>query len=221
MPESHPTDSAEPDSDSPGRTNRTDTFAVMLAHDLRNPLTVARGRLSLANEELESEHLDAAIRAHERIDQIVEDYMRLARGDSLALDEGPVDLASIVDESWQYVPTVSATLCVETERDVRADRNRLRQLLENLIRNAVEHGGDDVTVAVGDLEDGFYFEDDGTGIPADVRSAVVDDTRSSVADEGGFGLTIVSRIVEAHGWELDVTNGDGARFEVTGITFVE
>jgi len=47
------------------------------------------------------------------------------------------------------------------------DRSRLRQLLENLLRNAVEHGGENVTVTVGNLPDGFYVADDGPGIPPD------------------------------------------------------
>jgi len=61
---------------------------------------------------------------------------------------------------------------VETERTIRADASRVQQLLENLIRNAVEYGSSGVAVTVGDLEDGFHVSDDGPGIPEDERERV-------------------------------------------------
>jgi signal transduction histidine kinase len=83
----------------------------------------------------------------------------------------------------------------------------------------VEHGGDDVTVTVGDLDGGFYVEDDGPGIPADEREAVFGFGYSTGRDGTGFGLAIVSDIAEAHGWGVTATAGTdgGARFEITGV----
>jgi signal transduction histidine kinase len=102
-----------------------------------------------------------------------------------------------------------------------ADRERLAQLLENLVRNAVQHGGDDVTVTVGDLEGGFFIEDDGPGIPIGDRDRVFDTGYSTETGGTGFGLSIVSTIVQAHGWRMTLTDGEtgGARFEITGIRF--
>ncbi|MGM0718638.1 MAG: sensor histidine kinase, partial [Halobacteriota archaeon] len=113
----------------------------------------------------------------------------------------------------------NATLNIETDRVIRSDRDRLRHLLENLMRNAVEHGESDVTVTVGDLEDGFYIEDDGAGIPIDLRERVFE-SGVSTADHGtGLGLAITKQVAEAHDWEIRVKNGDegGARFEITGV----
>jgi signal transduction histidine kinase len=88
----------------------------------------------------------------------------------------------------------------------------------NLFRNAVEHGGTDVSVRVGPLEDGFYVEDDGPGIPEEERGSVLDAGYSTSEEDSGLGLAIVRQIAEAHGWELVVTEaeGGGARFEVRG-----
>ena len=89
-------------------------------------------------------------------------------------------------------------------------------MFENLFRNAVEHGGEDVTVRVGRCgEDCFYVEDDGPGIPPSDRDAVLEPGHTSVSGGTGFGLTIVKRIAEAHGWEVAITDGrdGGARFE--------
>ena len=115
-----------------------------------------------------------------------------------------------------------ATVEVEAAT-IRGDPSRLRHLFENLFRNAVEHAGEDVTVRVTSLPDGFCVEDDGPGIPAERRADVVE-PGYSIADGGtGLGLAIVDEIAEGHGWEFEVTAGHdgGARFEFTGVTFAD
>ena len=102
-----------------------------------------------------------------------------------------------------------------------ADRSRLKQLLENLIRNAVDHVGPEVTVEVGRLADGFYVADDGPGIVANDQETVFESGYSTVPDNTGFGLAIVDEIADAHGWDVTVTESasGGARFEITGVQF--
>lgn len=119
--------------------------------------------------------------------------------------------------------TKSATLRADTEATIQVDKTRFQQLLENLLRNAVEHGGDDVTVMIGELPDGFYVEDDGAGIPAEDRDLVLDPGYSRGEAGTGFGLGIVRDIAEAHGWNVTVTEGSGggARFEFTGVEFAD
>jgi len=91
-------------------------------------------------------------------------------------------------------------------------------VFENLYRNAIEHGGDGVTIRVGTSNGGFFVEDTGPGIPADERDDVFESGYTTNEDGTGFGLAIVKRVVEAHGWEITVTEGSdgGARFEVSG-----
>jgi len=98
----------------------------------------------------------------------------------------------------------------------------MQQLLENLLRNAVEHGGDTVTITVGGLNDGFYFEDDGPGIPENERNNVFETGYSTAKGGTGFGLSIVKQIATAHGWEICVTEGSegGARFEIRGVGII-
>ena len=95
-------------------------------------------------------------------------------------------------------------------------------MFENLFRNAVEHGGADVTVTVGKLDSGFYIEDDGSGIPSSERDDIFETSYSGSEAGTGFGLSIVKRIVTAHGWAIRVTDGTdgGARFEITDVDFV-
>ncbi len=89
--------------------------------------------------------------------------------------------------------------------------------------SSVELDDSDVTVTVGELPGGFYVADDGPGIPPEERDEVFD-TGYSTADDGtGFGLSIVQRAVDAHDWEITVTDSadGGARFEITGVEVVE
>jgi len=88
------------------------------------------------------------------------------------------------------------------------------------MRNAVEHGGEDVTVTVGDLDDGFYVADDGSGIPEDERDAVFEAGYSTTHGGTGLGLNIVHEIAHAHDWRITVTESEagGTRFESRGVT---
>ena len=199
--------------------DQLEEFASIVSHDLRNPLGVASLRLSLAREECNSEHLDSIEQAHERMETLIEDILTLAREGAVVDELAAVDLAGLCETAWTHVDTGAATVTVETEQRLLADESRLTQLVENLVRNAVEHGGPNVTVTVGDLEDGFYLEDDGVGIPPDRRSQLFESGHSTDPSGTGIGLRIVRKVVDAHGWAVTVTDSDagGARFEITGV----
>ncbi|MGZ0748591.1 response regulator [Haloparvum sp. AD34] len=205
------------------QNDRLDEFASIVSHDLRNPLTVAAGNLELAREDYESEYLDNIARAHNRMDVLIDDLLTLAQEGETIGETEPVAFTTLVEACWANLTTGEATLRVEGERTLHADRSRVQQLVENLLRNAVEHGGEGVTVTVGTLPDGFYVEDDGPGIPSADRAQVFETGYSTATDGTGFGLSIVNQIVDAHNWAIDVTDGvaGGARFEITGVNGVD
>ncbi|MDS0220167.1 GAF domain-containing protein [Haloarcula sp. S1AR25-5A] len=216
------------------QNERLDEFTSIVSHDLRNPLTIAEGNLDLARTECDSDYLDEVSDAHERMRALIDDLLTFARAGETAIDIEPVALATMVQECWQTVEADRATLAVEIDRQVRADPAKLRRLLANLLRNSVEHGsgrsesddeqsGENTTVSVGPVEDadrhGFYVADDGPGVPPDDRERVFEEGYSTGEDGTGFGLKIVRRIADAHGWTVTVTESEtgGARFEVTGL----
>ena len=216
------------------REARLDEFAGVVSHDLRNPLSVAVTRTELAQENTDSEHLSDVRDALNRMEVLIDNLLTLARADRAVGDTEPVAVGSVVEDAWQAIDTGDASLSVEIDQTARADRARLQQLLENLLRNAVEHGapggtddspaGDDdsggVTVCVGRLESGFFVEDDGVGIHDRQREALF--TRGHTSEHAGLGLRIVRQVVEAHDWSVRATESDagGARFEITGVEFV-
>ncbi|WP_079978650.1 PAS domain-containing protein [Halolamina sediminis] len=200
------------------QNERLDQFASVVAHDLRNPLSVAMGFLEIAEETGNAEHFEKVESAHDRIQRLIEDLLTLARGETTIENPEEIDLESITTEAWGYVDTEEATLTVEDGvPTVTGDAGRLTQLFENLFRNAVEHGGADVMVTVGRLDEhnGFYVEDTGSGIPQERRDDVFKHGVTSSEGGTGFGLSIVADIAKAHGWTVSVTDGTdgGARFE--------
>jgi PAS domain S-box-containing protein len=204
------------------RQQRLEEFTRVVSHDLRNPLNVATGHLDLVANECDSDHLDSVRRALERMEALIEDLLILARDNKEVSDTQPVDLATIADGCWENVQTEQGRIITTVDRTVWADSSRLKQVFENLFRNAAEHGGEEVTVTVGELADGFYIEDDGPGIPFNDRDAVFEPGYSQSANGTGFGLNIVEQIVTAHDWRIRVTDGTdgGARFEITNVDFV-
>ncbi|WP_435066305.1 PAS domain S-box protein [Halobaculum sp. EA56] len=198
--------------------DRLEEFASILSHDLRNPLNVAQGRLELIQMTGEIDHVEAIDRALDRMERLIKDMLTLAReGDAVGETE-PVALRTIANQAWTNVTTESVSLEIESSVQIDADRSRLIQVFENLYRNAIEHGGEGVTIRVGALDGGFFVEDTGPGIPAAERDDIFESGYTTNQDGTGFGLAIVKRVVEAHGWEIEVTEGTdgGARFEVSG-----
>ena len=211
------------------KNERLDQFASLVSHDLRNPLQAAKTRLEIARERDDPEHLDDVERNLDRMDRLVSDILTLARQGESVTEAETVTLDSIARRAWASLDAPDATLVTEADAAVAADPDRLVQLFENLFRNALEHGGDGVTVTVGLLPDdtGFYVEDDGPGIPPDDRPSVFDMGYSTRREGTGFGLPIVREIAEAHGWFAAVTDGcgddadgtGGARFVFTNVEF--
>jgi len=215
------------------QNERLDEFASVVAHDLRNPLTVSMSFLDLAEETGDSEYFEHVASGHDRIERLIDDLLTLAKGKATIEDAEQVALESVATEAWGYVDTDAATLAVgDALPVVDGDPGRLTQLFENLFRNsvehgstssrpqaddAVEHGGTDVSITVGSLPDdaGFFVADDGVGIPVERRDEVFEHGVTTNEDGTGFGLSIVADIARAHDWTVSVTDAHdgGARFE--------
>jgi len=122
------------------QNDRLSEFASIVSHDLRNPLNVAQGQLDLARETGEASHLTEARDALDRMEALVTDLLDLAKRGAVVESADVVELDSVAEDAWSNVATGDAALTVETDGTIAADRERLVQLLENLFRNAVEHG---------------------------------------------------------------------------------
>ncbi|MXR41498.1 GAF domain-containing protein [Halobaculum sp. WSA2] len=200
------------------KNERLDEFASIVSHDLRNPLNVARGYVELAIEEDDTDELPAALDALDRMEDLVDATLSLAREGRDVEETEPTDVGDLAREAWAVVDAPAATLVVEDAPTVPADPERLRTLLENCLRNAVDHAGRDVTVVVGATPDGFFVADDGPGIPEGEREAALERGYTTADDGTGFGLAIVADIARAHGWttELSESADGGLRLTFDG-----
>jgi K+-sensing histidine kinase KdpD len=203
------------------RIERLEEFASVLSHDIRGPLTVAIGRIEIAREQHDGEHLREADEALERMDALISDVLAMAQQGQRIESTDEVELSRIATDCWETVASDRASLTVEGELHFRAAEDRVRRVFESLYRNATEHGGETVTVRVGPLADGdgFYVEDNGPGIPEDEREAVRRATYTTGDGNLGLGLAIVESITTAHDWDLTVTESatGGTRFEFSNV----
>lgn len=193
----------------------------VITHDLRNPLNVATNALVLYRDTGDNEYLEKVDRAIARIDRLIEQVSALATNDTRITKTGQVSLKSVARDAWEMVDTGDSELHVYDASELEADPDRFQQLLENLFNNAVVHNDGNVTVSITTTDDSIRIEDDGVGIPEEVRERVFESGFSTDPEHTGFGLNIVKQIALGHGWDVDVTDGQrgGACIELSGVSF--
>ncbi|WP_433470052.1 sensor histidine kinase [Spirillospora sp. CA-128828] len=212
-------------------------FAADTSHELRTPVAAIRGHAELALRTSESvppevKHALGRIEAESvRMSELVDDLLLLARLDAgRPLDERPVDLTRFVLDAtadaraagpghrWELV-------LPEEPVTTTGDPCRLHQLVANLLANARAHTppGTHVTVrlAARGSEVVLDVEDDGPGIPAELREKIfqrfvrADQGRSRVSGSTGLGLAIVQAVATAHGGAAELVGGEHTVFRVT------
>lgn len=207
------------------KTDQLEYLMNAAAHDLRNPLTIAKGYVERIDD---GDPVEAIRTALDHMETLIDNLLAVDRieEDLSEADREPVDLATLLETAWDRVRSEEATLntTAVTELRIHAVPDLVTQLVVNLFRNAIEHGEESVTVRVGTLDDdnGIYVSDDGPGIPEGDREAVLEEGYSTEGGSG-FGLAIVTSVANAHDWELELTEAElgGARFELRGIETIE
>ncbi len=212
-------------------------FLADASHELRTPLTSIRGYSEVFDRAKDDpEDLELAMRRIEeeskRMGVMVEELLVLARlGEGREPEKLPVDLARVVDDAVSDARAAAPARDISLERveaaDVLGDDHQLRQVVANLLSNALRHTPDEariqVTLKSGDGRATLAVADHGPGLEADVAAKVfepfyrADRSRARETGGAGLGLAIVAAIVEAHdgGVRLDTAPGAGATFTVT------
>ncbi len=212
-------------------------FLADASHELRTPLTSIRGYSEVFGRAKDDpENLELAMRRIEeeskRMGVMVEELLVLARlGEGRKPEKLPVDLARVVDDAVNDARASAPARDIALERvgaaDVLGDDHQLRQVVANLLNNALRHTPAEaqirVTLRAADGHATLAVADDGPGLEADVAAKVfepffrADKSRARETGGAGLGLAIVAAIVEAHdgGVRLDTAPGTGATFTVT------
>ena len=210
-------------------------FIADASHELRSPLTVIRGNLDLIKKHPDKENVSESLKAIEsetvRMSKIVSDLLLLAELETgQETKKGRVKLAEAVREEVTRTRALAPTRNVEISRaediSIDGDGQRVRQLLGNLLDNAVKHTPESSAIFVSLYREGEWarldVSDTGPGIPPEHiphlfdRFFRVDKARSRSVGSHGLGLAIVKGIVEQHGGTVSVTSemGKGTTFTV-------
>lgn len=204
------------------QAERLEHLASILAHDIRNPLNVAQGRLEMANETGGERHYMAARRAIDRIDSIISESVVLAQEGRVRNQLEATSLADVAHVAWEVIAADKVDLIIEENGTIVADSNSLQHVFENLFINAISHGGETLSeIRVGRTTLGFYVEDDGVGLEGSYTQDIFAPGMSTEPNGTGLGLTIVETIADSHDWTVSVkpqTDG-GARFEFENVRF--
>ncbi len=215
-------------------------FIADASHELRTPLTALAGSLDVllmapeGDPETAHRMLTGMRRELARLTRLVNDLLTLNRLDAhQALGRQTVDLAALANEVAEQLRPVAGARVIEVkssgETRVRGDADRLRQVLLNLLDNAIrftdpEKGFIHVSIAQADRDVRLTVVDNGSGIPPEAQPHIyerffrVDKARTRTSGGSGLGLAIVKAIVEAHhGTVAPVksSQGQGTRFEFT------
>lgn len=201
-------------------------FVSDASHELRTPLTVLRGQIELleregAPAEQLAERSDVLLGEIERMNSLVDDMLLLARAESGSLlQEREVAVNPFLEDLERDLPLLGPNAIELSGRpggEVKADPDRLEQVLRNLVRNAIKYGRDPIRIAVEGAGDKLRFSvsDSGDGVSPEQlpylfdRFYRADASRSRQAGGSGLGLAITKALVEAHGGEVEATSSPG------------
>ncbi|MDD1767358.1 MAG: MEDS domain-containing protein, partial [Methanomassiliicoccales archaeon] len=188
-----------------------------MRHDTLNELTVVSGALELYAESRNEKYLDNALRAVNRCVDLIRRMKELESFVSAGRSLTPVKVRSVIEEVVRHYPIKSK---IAGDATVLADE-ALSSVFDNIIRNAVVHGGTDrIDVKIGTKGDEFEVRvaDHGSGIPANIKDKIFDEGFSYGERRGtGLGLHLVRKTVERYGGSVRVEDNKprGAVFVLT------
>lgn len=210
-------------------------FTADASHELRTPVTAIAGHANylLRRTRPSPEQIDSLTvirREADRMGKLVGDLLELARADAgFAIDKAPMNLVEVLETVDMEVAPVAAGAEIVVDAplpvvEVEGDAARLKQVVLNLVQNALNVGARHVRLSLEKERETARLEvlDDGPGIPDDAiphlfeRFYRVDGARSTRGNGSGLGLAIVQWIVQQHGGEVEVTSrhGEGTVFAV-------
>ena len=195
------------------KNRRLEEFAEIVSHDLRNPLNLAEGYLELSKEE-EDDYFDEIEEAHQRMKQIIEDMLELAKKGKTVEEPKRFMLEDAVDEAVQNTSLENVSKDIQGI-EIEGDKTRVTQMFENMFRNVKDHAGEGTKVEIEATDSGFIVKDHGPGIPEEERDKIFR-YNFSTKNQSGIGMAEVKRIADAHKWDIQAKRAEngGALFEI-------
>ncbi|MFW9814580.1 MAG: PAS domain S-box protein [Candidatus Thorarchaeota archaeon] len=193
-------------------------FAHSMSHDMKNIFHNMLGFIELIEEEQDISHLDRMRALLNETREMVDHSVALADAGLIIEQKENVDLDSLIREVADSLIPESITYSQSELPTIRADERKVAQVFRNLFDNAIQHGRPD-KIDVSLIDEGSRFlitvSNDGKAIPDVVREKVFLRGFTTSKTGKGFGLAIVKRLVEAHGWSIKLLESRTTAFEIT------
>ncbi len=204
-------------------------FLADVSHELKTPIFAAQGFVHTLldnpdeEEEIRTKFLEKAAKSLDGLDELVKDLLTVSQIETgaIKIEKKPIDLQPIILEIFDQLEVKAKLkkvrfklIGLEGPIVVKADYQRISQVLTNLVDNAIKYGNEEgkVTIEITEKNKTFQIEvkDNGPGIPAEhlprlfERFYRVDKSRTKLSGGSGLGLSIVKHIVQAHGSKIAV-----------------
>lgn len=201
------------------QNEKLNKFSKIITHDIRNPLSIAQGYIELAMYEEDNEvHINKTHDAITRIDNIVNDMLKMIKNPNIENEIEEIHIGEISEQCWSNIQSnEQERLIVNDNGTIEANRSLLTRLLENIFKNIRKHAGNSANAYIGTTDNGFYIEDDGVGIDDATKDKLFNQSFTTSESGLGLGLTIVKSIADTHNWDIEILDSDegGVRFEFT------
>ncbi|MGQ4911071.1 MAG: PAS domain S-box protein [Candidatus Thorarchaeota archaeon] len=192
-------------------------FAHSMAHDLKNIFNNMLGYAELAEDENDLRHLKKLKMLIRDAGALIDHSVMLADAGLIVDDTAGVNLDEVIRSVAQAVVPEDVEYRQDALPSVTADANKVAQIFRNLLDNAVRHGQpENIRVTHREDENEHIIEvcNDGKKIPSSVRAGVFSDGFSHHGRGRGFGLALVKRLTEAHGWRIELGDSRVTTFRV-------
>ncbi len=191
-------------------------FAHTMAHDLRSNIHVIVGLSGLLHAQYNKKHTDDIISIADKMDSILSKSIALAEAGIIIGTKTLVNFEELIKEV--AVTSIPDDIRLEFGELplLNCDRSKMVQVIQNLLHNAYEHGkATSIIISSKQDKDGVsvMLENDGMPIAEEIRERIFEES-VSIKQDGGLGLIIVKRIVEAHGWEISLEQGLPTTFKI-------
>jgi PAS domain S-box-containing protein len=202
-------------------------ISAKAAHEIRNPLTVIYGFLTIMKKSFSKSESDRyqvplMLKEFERINSIIDEMLSIAKPKPPLLEETYIE--EVIEEVILLYTSINNEIQFEVNLDhvpLLLDKRQITQVIYNLIRNGAEAIEDNGTISVYSKIQGqsfqLFIQDTGSGIPPDVQKTIFEPFSTSKDSGTGLGLTIVQRIIENHKGKVELfsSSEEGTTFLIT------
>ena len=189
-----------------------------MSHDIRNNLMIVNGLISLLQETYDIDHVNKINSILKKTDNLLTHSLKLAEAGQIIDKKVDVDLNLIIELLKSDIIPDSVEFHNNFLPTVKGDKSKINQIFTNLLNNALKHGNPTKILVTSEKTENSHhlkISNNGDLIPQELIDKIFERGYSTDSRSPGYGLSIITRIVEAHGWKIELLNNDLTTFLIT------